>query len=220
MKKDSLTVRILLILGIIVLLVIPLVMIQSLIHERQGYRNEATQEIYESWAGEQIVAGPILTVEKVYKHSGLQTNKRISRKYQQYLPEDLNIQCELIPEIRYRGIYEVVLYKSRIKISGSFPAIDGLTEEEENLKSITKFLSFNISDLRGIEETVKLKLNKTDLTVVPGLKDERLFKSGFLSYVDITDGGALNFECELNLRGSSGIEFMPLGKMTNLQINC
>ena len=181
MKKDSLTFRILLILGIIVLLIVPLTMIQSLISERQSYRDEATQEIYKSWAGEQIVAGPILTVEKEYIYTNAKGEKYISKKYFQYLPENLIVECELLPEIRYRGIYEVVLYKSKIKINGAFPVINGLKNKEENLKSVTKYISFNISDLRGIEETVKLQLNKTDLTVVPGLKDDRLFKSGFLS---------------------------------------
>ena len=76
MNKNSLTIRILLILGIIVLLLIPLVMIQSLINERQSYRDVATQEIYESWAGEQIVAGPILTIEKEYVHTDVHGKKR------------------------------------------------------------------------------------------------------------------------------------------------
>ena len=76
------------------------------------------------------------------------------------MPENLDIDCELLPEIRYRGIYEVVLYKSNIKINGTFPVIEDLKNNEENLKSVTKYISFNISDLRGIEETVKLQLNK------------------------------------------------------------
>ncbi len=218
MKQDSLTFRFLFILGIIVLLLIPLAMIQSLIHERQSYRNEAAQEIYESWAGRQIVAGPLLTVEKEYEHRDVQNRKHISREYHQHLPEYLNIECELMPEIRYRGIYEVILYKSKIKITGHFPAIEGLKDEEETLKSVEQYLSFNISDLRGIEETVKLRVNNKNLTVVPGLKDDRVFISGFLSYIELTDDEVLNFECELSLRGSSGIEFMPLGKMTNVSV--
>jgi len=218
MNKNSLTIRILLILGIIVILIIPLTMIQSLINERQSYRDEATQEIYKSWAGEQIVAGPILTLEKEHAYTNAEGEKYLSKKSIQYLPENLIIDCELIPEIRYRGIYEVVLYKSRMKIKGSFPVIDELKENEENLKSVTKYISFNISDLRGIEETVKLQLNKTDLTVVPGLKDDKLFRNGFHSYVDFKDGEMLTFESEITLRGSSGIEFLPLGKMTSLSM--
>lgn len=218
MKKNSLTFRVLLILGIVIVLLIPLSMIQSLIYERQGYRDEATQEIYKSWAGEQIVAGPILTLEKVYTHTSADGKKYFKKKHIQYLPDNLNIQTELIPEIRYRGIYEVVLYKSKIKVSGNFQAINDLNKKEENLSSITKYLSFNISDLRGIEETVKLKLNKSDLTVIPGLKDDRLFKNGFLSYIEFEGDESLTFEAEIVLRGSSSIEFMPLGRITNLKI--
>ena len=39
-------------------------MIQSLINERQDYRNQAVKEISNSWASSQTVAGPVLTVNK------------------------------------------------------------------------------------------------------------------------------------------------------------
>ena len=54
---------------------------------------------------------------------------------------------------------------------------------------------------------------------MPGLKDERLFKNGFISYVDFKEDETLTFESGITLRGSSSIQFMPLGKMTHLTIN-
>jgi len=62
MKKDSVALRIVLIAAIIILLLIPLLMIQSLITERQYYRIAAVHEISKSWAGEQTIAGPMITV--------------------------------------------------------------------------------------------------------------------------------------------------------------
>lgn len=218
MKKDSLTFRILLISGIIILLVIPLTMIQSLITERQSYRDEATSEIYNSWAGTQIVAGPILTIEKVYTHVNEKGEKYNTKKYVQYLPDQLNIHCELLPEIRYRGIYEVILYRGKIKISADFSNLEETSNNEINLSSITKYISFNISDLRGIEETVRIKMNDKFLTVIPGLQNDKLFQNGFLAHIEMDGIESLKFESELILRGSSTIEFMPLGKMSEVSM--
>ena len=64
MKKESATLRILLISAIVILLIIPNFMIQSLITERQQYRLDAISEISNSWAGAQIVAGPVISVTK------------------------------------------------------------------------------------------------------------------------------------------------------------
>ena len=218
MKKDSITFRILLILGVVFILFIPLNMIQSLIFERQGYRNEAVQEIYKSWAGEQTVAGPILTVEKTFTYTNKEGEKTSTKYYTHYLPENLEIECQLIPEIRYRGIYEVVLYKSKIKIKGNFPLIKDPKENLNNLSSIEKYISYNISDLRGIEENVKLKINESDLTVTPGLKNSGVFNNGFSSTINFNENDLLSFSAEINLRGSSSIEFVPLGKMTKVKM--
>ena len=62
MKRDSITLRIVLSIFVIGLLIIPLAMIQSLISERESYRDEVVKEINKSWAAKQIVAGPILTI--------------------------------------------------------------------------------------------------------------------------------------------------------------
>lgn len=62
MKKDSVALRIIFIAGIIILLLIPLLMIQSLINDRQQYRYVAIHEISKSWAGAQTIAGPMITV--------------------------------------------------------------------------------------------------------------------------------------------------------------
>jgi len=218
MKKDSITFRILLILGVVFILFIPLNMIQSLIFERQGYRNEAVQEIYKSWAGEQTVAGPILTVEKTFTYTNKEGEKTSTKYYTHYLPENLEIECQLIPEIRYRGIYEVVLYKSKIKIKGNFPLIKDSKENLNNLSSIEKYISYNISDLRGIEENVKLKINESELTVTPGLKNSGVFNNGFSSTINFNENDLLSFAAEINLRGSSSIQFIPIGKMTEVKM--
>ncbi|MBK7500569.1 MAG: inner membrane CreD family protein [Ignavibacteriales bacterium] len=158
MKKESITLRIILIAAIILILLIPLFMIQSLIEERQAYRDEAIKEVSKGWAGNQIVSGPVLSVlsSKVEKTNdgktyttNLQTN---------LLPEKLNYDVELMPEKRYLGIYEIVLYRAKIRLSGVFKTED-LNKAITGRKLEETFVSFNLSDLRGMQNDSQFKWN-------------------------------------------------------------
>ena len=119
MKKESIALRIILIASIIILLIIPMLMVQSLITDRQAYRQEAISDISKSWAGRQTIAGPIITISKQSEQLNNAGNKYIHTEYDRYLPETLKLDVEVVPEKRYKGIYEVMLYKSKIKMSGT-----------------------------------------------------------------------------------------------------
>ena len=110
MKKDSIIIRIVISAFIILLLIIPLTMIQSLITERQTNRQTVIKEISQSWADSQIVAGPILCLVKDQLKENREGKKVLQKNKYYLLPESLNIKSEVYPEKRHRGIYEVVLW--------------------------------------------------------------------------------------------------------------
>ena len=58
----SVTVKIIAIGVLILLLLIPAVMIQNLIKERQQRRNSVVTEINRKWGGSQTITGPFITV--------------------------------------------------------------------------------------------------------------------------------------------------------------
>jgi inner membrane protein len=218
MKKDSVALRILLIAAITILLWIPLLMIQSLITDRQQYRFEVIHEISKSWAGAQTVAGPIITVTNKEKKENKKGEKYFVTKSYHYLPENLKIDASVTPEKRYKGIYEVMLYKSNIKISGSFN-LKKLLEQFSDKNIEQSFVSFNISDLRGIQKDAALKLIGTNYNLVSGLKN-KIFKNGFYSDIDLNKENILqNFEVELELNGMENLDFLPLGKFTEVSVN-
>jgi len=221
MKKDSIILRIIISAVIIIILIIPLTMIQSLISDRQCYRNDAVAEINKSWAGSQTVAGPILSViSKEWTEN--QEGKKIFKQSKYFiLPENLNIESEVFPETRYRGIYEITLYKTDIKISGSF---NFTNTQKFNLDDIIKnttesYLSFNISDSKGIEDNIDLKWNGVDKEVSPGLRNTDIFRNGFVSNVNLAKSNKkYNFEVTLHLKGSESLNFIPLGKITEVHM--
>jgi inner membrane protein len=217
MKKESVALRIILIASIIILLIIPLLMVQSLITDRQSYRQEAVNEISKSWAGVQTIAGPMITVSRKVEKTDGKGNKYFVFKDDYYLPETLKIDVEVMPEKRYKGIYEVMLYKSKIKMSGTLN-LSNLKEKFPSEKFDESYISFNITDLRGIQKDAELNLNGKKYKLTPGLKD-KVFQNGFYSDLDLSKQDLpQNFEIELELNGMENLEFVPLGKFTEVNM--
>ena len=53
--------------------------------------------------------------------------------------------------------------------------------------------------------------------VYPGLKDKEVFRSGFYANVNLNDGNKkYNFQLMLHLKGSENLEFLPVGKITEV----
>jgi inner membrane protein len=217
MKKESVALRIILIASIIILLIIPLLMVQSLITDRQVYRQEAVDEVSKSWAGTQSIAGPIITIKRKVEKTDSKGNKYFVINDDYYLPETLKIDVEVTPEKRYKGIYEVMLYKSKIKMNGTID-FSKLKEKYNNEIVEESYLSFNVNDLRGIQKDAELILDGKKYKLIPGLKD-KVFRNGFYSDLDLSKQDLpQNFEIELELNGMENIEFVPLGKFTEVNM--
>lgn len=217
MKKESVAFRIFIIASITLMLLIPLLMIQSLIDERQKYRHEAIGEIKKSWAGSQTVAGPVLTAIKKTEKQDKDGNKYMVEHRTNYLPDKLVIYVNVQPEIRYKGIYETVLYKAKIKMMGQV----NLTKLKERFPEDSYdeiYATFNVSDLKGMRKDSKLILNNKEYNLTPGIKN-KIFRHGFYTKVHLDKETIQNFEIELDLNGMEFLGFIPLGKYTDANIN-
>src|SRR5512145_3372985 len=110
--KRSITLKIASIGILILLLLIPAAMIQNLIHERQSRRDSVVNEISEKWGDRQTITGPFITVpfKTFFKDGAGQTQFNVS--YLHILPETLEVTGEIKPEVRYRSLFEAVLYNA------------------------------------------------------------------------------------------------------------
>ncbi|MEJ2615776.1 MAG: cell envelope integrity protein CreD [Ignavibacteriaceae bacterium] len=222
MKKDSIIIRIVISTFIILLLIVPLTMIQSLITERQKNRQTVIKEISQSWADSQIVAGPILCLVKDQLKENREGKKVLQKNKYYLLPESLNIKSEVYPEKRHRGIYEVILYKTAIKVTGSFDLnnLQKIKYDDIINNSGEEYISFNITDLKGVEDSIFLNWNGQTIEVNPGLRNRDIFKNGFYSDIKIENGiKKYNFELTLHLKGSENLQFIPMGKITEVHMN-
>ncbi|OGD67633.1 hypothetical protein A2442_03615 [Candidatus Campbellbacteria bacterium RIFOXYC2_FULL_35_25] len=167
---QSTTLRVIFIAILALLLLIPVGMVKSVIYERQANRELAIQDITSKWGEEQVVAGPILTVPyDLYRIIDGKQIKEIA--YAHFLPETLNIETTVSPELRSRGIYDAVVYSSNISVSGDFEKPDfaflGINSQFVHWNGA--FIAIGISDIRGLEERTDFKLNNQNVKFVSGI---------------------------------------------------
>jgi len=222
--RNSISLKLIVIGFLILLFLIPISMIESLVYERQNRKFEAINEVSSSWGNPQTIAAPFITVPYYeFTHTTDEYGKSnlIRTKHKAYfLPEELLIDGEILPEIRYRGIYDVVVYNSKMKISGKFAPIDFnfFKIEDKNVLWDEAEINIGISDLRSIKQSVKIQIQDTVLAFNPGLSGFEVAAAGISASLDWRNDKALTFSVDLDLNGSSSIDFLPLGKQTNVKL--
>ena len=228
--RKSISVRIITITVLILLLLIPVTMIQSLIRERQYRQQEAFEEVSSSWAHQQTITGPVLTipyksVKKVQNanNNGYQLVEIVS--YAHFFPKELTIHGNVDPKERYRGIYKVIVYNAQLQISGEFDVPD-FKELDIPLSDVLwerAYVSIGISDVRGIQDNISMQWNSDTLLFDPGLENTDIFEHGVSSNLVLPhahmQGSAWKYSVAINCNGSSRLSFVPLGKTTEVFMN-
>lgn len=199
-------------------------MIESLIRERSQLRESVVMEVSNSWSQSQTLTGPVLSIPYTYF---LETNdgdlvERIGYAY--FLPEMLRISGEVEPEVRYRGIYEVVVYASALTVEGTFtqPDMSAFDIEPEHILWDDAAITLGIPDLRGIKEDVTLRWGEEDYNFGPGTATNDIVEAGITTPVDMSSmsssGSTIPFSFALSLNGSRSLYFTPLGEETSISL--
>ncbi len=233
--------KMLFILVVVLVLLIPKAMIISLVYEREGRREQSIESVTQQWGKEQTVVGPIVSVP-YHRYITLENDEvKKTKEYIHFLPSTLNTTATIKPEVRYKGIYEVVVYNSFIKVSGSFDIQYDIFDDVavEDILVDQAFVSLGVSDLRGIENQVALQWNDETIFFDSGLKtqvltgktetrdnsfrheeDANVLKSGISANLDaVLNNTQHEFLFELELQGSTELNFVPVGKTTEVTMN-
>jgi len=220
--KKSITLKIVSIGILILLLLIPAGMIKNLISERQNRRDAAVQEISQKWGGLQTITGPFLSVpfKTFFKDTDGKTQFKLG--YLQILPETLDVTGEIKPEVRYRSLFEAVLYNIRLKFSGNFklPSMTQLNIDPDHILWDKAYLSLGITDMRGIQDKIIIHFNGAVYNAEPGLKSADLAEAGVSTMISpLAPNEPHAFSFDLNLNGSEQINIIPVGESNAVKIN-
>jgi inner membrane protein len=217
------------------LLLIPTLFIQNLVSERQDRQREAVTAINSRWAGPQTVTGPVIGIP--YTETTTDAgNVQSVKKWAYFLPGKLDIRAHILPEKRYRGIYQVIVYTTELQIRGSY---DSLHLAELNIPADRILwgeaaVFFDVSEVQGLKEDMVLHFAGANgngavsgnggrgmgLNLVPAKFSTDQFKSALSASLPIdpvTAGGSLDFSATVRLKGSGSLLFVPTGKETRVE---
>lgn len=221
--KNSILVKALFMALLILLLLIPIQMIQSVISEREARRASAIAEVSEKWGGAQTVVGPILVVPYRISWRDKEGVVHTRTESAQFLPTSLKMDGHLVPERRWRGIFEVVLYRLELSVSGSFPHPDlaALGVPPEDVLFSQSFLTTGITDTRGIREDLRLTWDGAEVPFKPGPGPTRLVATGIhapMPSLDEKPKPSHTFAFKIDLQGTETLSLAPLGIETDVTL--
>lgn len=220
--NQSITFKALVIGFLTIILLIPGIMIQDLIRERQDRSVETIEKINAKWSNAQTICGPVLTIPYTTTQVDANNKTVLQEHTISITPENLNIDTQLFPEERYYGIYKTILYKSEIDLSGNFDKINYQKTDNSTIHWEQAYLTIGVSDLRGITENISFTLDNKQYPVEAAGNYDRLMGKILVVSLNNADtlltGQPLNFNCKIKLNGSSNINFIPIGKTSKVHV--
>lgn len=235
---SSLTFRSVLIGLLMLLMLIPLLMVSSIISERGSYYQSVISDISHGWGGDQSIIAPVLAVPYVEHQTSVETvsdgsgkTRTISRdifkdKTLVLLPELLNFNVTLKEAHRKRGIYDSLVYRADIELSGHFNLSDlPRASSKYSIRWKKAWLAVGISDTKAINSTMPLDWDGSRTKFEPGTRMTKIIPNGFHASMANTIGssqkGGLrpDFKIKFSVNGSKRFRFAPLGETTFAKIS-
>ncbi|MBC8756003.1 cell envelope integrity protein CreD [Kordia sp. YSTF-M3] len=234
--KTSITARMLMMGALILLLMIPLTLIQKLIKEREIRQQGVVSELNDKWGNSILLYGPILkvpykTYEETVKYNEemketFKENRTII-KYAYFFPKKLDITADVKASSKKRNNFETAVFTSDIAASGTFETPDFSSKSIADADIVWEkaTLLIKTTNLKGLKSEVKLNLNgneygfETNFNTInkSHTKLEEL-ESSFIALADIPKTADRSFNFKLMYNGSKSIQFIPIGKVTNVQM--
>ncbi len=219
----SVTVKLLLLGALVLALWIPTGWIYLLVEERSEARDAVREEVGSTWGGRQQVVGPLLVVPATVSVSRERDGVREVRESTielVLLPENLSVAGSVEPEVRARSIYEVVLYRAHLELTGRFAtaAAAGLGVAADAIRWSEARLVVAVSDLRGLREVPVVDWGGRELPLRE--PTQTLGFAGVATPVPLAgDGEAIDFRLVLAVDGSDELTLTPVGRETVAELS-
>jgi inner membrane protein len=185
----------------------------NLVSEREERQKQVAQEVSSKWASSQTVSGPFLYIPYKYTANDAQGKPVLYTDKFWILPENLQMTGQLEHQVRQRSIYKVLLYRTDIKGQGNI--IIKLPENIDPLQVqwADARICLGLSDFKGIEERILIKIGDKDVEMTPGLPGNDIDSTGLSAPIDLSAadlGKTISFSTSLKLKGSERLHFIPL----------
>ncbi len=222
----SYVLKVIFVVVLLLFFLIPFSLIRFMVNERQMRSFEAEQEIVNLWGGQQTIAGPFIQVPFIKTIVEQTENGNIRREVVSLFiitPETLDIAANMKSEIRKRGIYEIPVYHSVLKLSGTFtlPDISGIHVVEENVLWDDARFVVELPDMRAIQAGTYGTWNGERKKFQADASETDIFYSNLQSPLPRGwyEEEENTYQVNLKLRGASSLFFVPFGKDTDVYLS-
>lgn len=181
------------------LLLIPLAMVESLIEDREDNMETIAIEVANSYAEAQTISAPELL------STGLAKGHTSSIENCQKLDYKASVNTEVL----HRSIYDVIVYCSKIDISGNFKVTESLA------KAISNIFIIGISDFKGLASLPQLTFGGKTYNMGKG---DNTIQTEVSLPANVKVGDLVEFSITLDLKGTEFLAFQPNASETTLKI--
>ena len=232
---------------------LPVLMIVALIEDRAHYQRKAVNEVSTRWGGPVRLAGPILVipverevVQTVVDDDGTKRRERRRERTSPIvlLPETLDVDSQGTSQLRKRGIFEVPVFTSELKIEALFDTarIQNATSSTETILWDQARLAVLMPGKRSFSGRAILTANGRPVDLDPGTplptrtdtspERTRSIKKADMSLEPGTPfsgvsgiqaaigdpRGKTTFRLSMGLNGAREMMFTPLGRQTEVAV--
>lgn len=187
------------------LLLIPLSMIEGVIGEREETKCIVENEVANSYAKAQEINAPVLKSCVMTKPATGSTSMETSEHIIQCTKLDYNV--EVITDVLHRSIYNVIVYNSKIVITGKLKVM------EPAIKALFNTFNFSVSDFKGIDKLPQLSFGGKTFDLV---KDNNTLTAKVELPENAKVGDFIDFSVAIDLKGTDYISFQPIAQETTM----
>ena len=225
--SNSILIKLLIILVLLLFLLIPLSWVQDLIGERSLRDESVKAEISNKWGGQQVVSGPVIAIPYEFQYisqvsddKGKKTKEIVTDEdYIFIVPKSMKVHAQVEPEYLKRGIYRSVVYNSILQLSGEFDELDlkKLGVAPEKLKWGEAKLFIGMSDTKGLIANPTITIGTQKVSFETNMTDIALFERTMSAPLDLSSHSTVNkFEVRCDLRGSKSLNIFPLADQNQI----
>jgi inner membrane protein len=207
---------------LVVVLMVPLSLLEGLVRERAGLREQAYARVAQGWGGPLTVGGPVIELPAEVR---ARTDAAHSTRESLYLlPSRLAVDLVTYQEADARrvGIYAVPVFMLDARMTGSFDLAAARKAIEARYPDHTLLwqdavVCVPLADLRGLREVRSASVAQRDLVLVPG--NRSIFREGLeapLDTLSATTGPPIDFEFDVRIAGSRSLSVLPVGSVSRV----
>ncbi len=231
----SLILRILLVSLLGLLAALLLFPIKGIVQQRSNDQQAALQTIAHHWGERQVVIGPVLVVPYVEHFTNVDTvtdangqSSVVSKDFYNdrtaiLLPKNLEIRTDIKEEYQQQGMHNALLYNANISLTGQFDhaVLLGADEGERRIQWDKAYVMVGVSDTKALDIASSFFWKDERIALQPGTRLLSLLPNGFHAPLPAEENSAATheFKLNLNLRGSDGLFFAPLGESSKVRMS-